>query len=75
MDNIETPTQVAPVPRYLTPPEAGIIIGLKRQTVIEWILKYGLPSEILPSGRYRIPRDEFIAWLKKQKIRIPEGIE
>jgi excisionase family DNA binding protein len=59
-------------PNYLSPPQAGALIQVGRMAIINWIHRHGLPAEILPSGHYRIPREEFLSWAKRRGIKLKE---
>jgi excisionase family DNA binding protein len=54
------------------PPQAGALIRVGRTAIINWIRRHGLPAETLPSGRYRISREEFLSWVKQRGIGVPE---
>jgi hypothetical protein len=42
--------------------------------VINWIRRHGLSAETLPSGRYRISREEFLSWLKQRGMKVTEVV-
>jgi excisionase family DNA binding protein len=56
---------------FLSPPQAGELVGRKRSAIIKWIHKRGLPATKLPSGQYLIWRDKFVLWLEENGVQFP----
>jgi len=56
---------------FLSPPQAGQLVGRKRSAIIKWIHTRGLPATKLPSGQYLIQKDRFAAWLEEKGIQLP----
>lgn len=40
--------------QYVSPRQAGIILGLQRKTVMRWIFRFWLPATKLPNGHWKI---------------------
>jgi excisionase family DNA binding protein len=51
---------------YLNSASAGRLIGVGQEAIAHWINHKGLPAIRLPSGRYRIDEEAFLAWLESQ---------
>lgn len=56
-------TPIDPIPAW-TLKEMCVATGLSRPTVIKYIDQGILPGVRLPSGQYRIPALEALAWMK-----------
>jgi excisionase family DNA binding protein len=56
---------------FLSPPQAGQLVGRKRSAIIKWIHNRGLPATKLPSGQYLIQKDGFVAWLEEKGVQLP----
>lgn len=51
----------------LLPNEIALFLRVSRATVYLWLDLGTIPAKKI-NGRYRIPRDEFIEWYKKQDL-------
>lgn len=55
---------------YLTTGVIALYCGVSRVTVIRWIRKRYLPAFKLPSGHFRIRRNDFSEFLAKHGIPV-----
>jgi excisionase family DNA binding protein len=60
--------------RKLTTAQAAVFVGVSDQTVANWIDQGHLPAGRTAGGHRRIETGDLVAFLKKQKLRVPPGL-
>lgn len=54
--------------KYLTTQEVAEMLSIQPRTIREWIVQADDPLPAIQLGKtYRVPEDEFLAWLERRR--------
>jgi excisionase family DNA binding protein len=68
-------SEEAPLPRYLTVPEAAALLRINTKTAYEWALTRRLPGAFRLGGRWRVCRDRLIRYVRENSVPSPGETE